>query len=322
MLSIATGRLLRGVLVVSSVVALTFLLLHLAPGDPVSLLLGPNATADQVAAQREALALDRPLPVQLGIWFADALHGDFGTSLATGRPVGAMLRDAWPATALLVALSLALSYLTGIFVGAIQAMTRRPSVDAVLSASTLTLFALPAYWLALLLVMVFSYRLGWFPAFGAAGLDADFLTGWPRVEDRLAHLALPLLTLVVIGIGGIARHVRAAMREVRTAPFVAAAEARGLSPRRILLRHLLRSALLPVVTLLGLSLPALFSGTVFIEAIFAWPGVGSLLVQAVQGRDYPVVLAATMISAVLVVAGSLLADLLAAWVDPRMRHAR
>lgn len=321
MLSLLAGRLVRGVLVVFGVVTLTFALLHLAPGNPVTLLLGPSASSAQVEARTRALGLDQPLPVQYGRWLGNAARGDLGESIATGRPVAAMLREAWPRTALLVALSLLASYLLGLLVGAIQATTRRPAVDHALSVGTLTLFAMPSYWLGLVLVMIFAWQLRWFPAFGATGLDADFLTGWARVQDRLAHLTLPLLTLTLIGVGGVARYVRSAMRDVREAPFVLAARARGLGRARVTRRHILRNALVPVVTLLGLSLPALFSGTVFIEAIFGWPGVGLLLVQAVGARDLPVVMAATTVSAILVVVGNLLADLLTARVDPRVRLA-
>jgi peptide/nickel transport system permease protein len=170
-----------------------------------------------------------------------------------------------------------------------------------------------------MLVMLFTYQARLLPSFGAAGLDADFLTGWERVADRLRHLTLPLATLTLIGAGGTARYVRGAMLDVAGAPFVAIARAKGLSPRTVAVRHVLRNALIPVLTLLGLSLPALFSGAVFIEAIFAWPGVGRILVEAVQARDYPVVMAATAVSAVLVVLGNLVAELLVAWADPRLR---
>jgi peptide/nickel transport system permease protein len=168
-------------------------------------------------------------------------------------------------------------------------------------------------------VMLFTYRARLLPAFGSAGFDADFLSGWQRLADRLRHLALPLTTLTLIGIGGTARFVRGAMLDVGNAPFVAIAHAKGLSPTRVTLHHVLRNALIPVVTLLGLSLPTLFSGAVFIEAIFAWPGVGRILVEAVLARDYPVVMAATAVSAILVVAGNLLAEMLVGWVDPRVR---
>src|SRR5881394_3828756 len=314
-------RLLTGIAVVLGVVILTFVLLHVAPSDPVRLMLGPTATAEQLTAQRRALDLDKPLPSQFATWVGRFARGDWGTSIAQGRPVRVVLGAAWPATVRLVALSLLLSYLIGLFIGAIQAARSRSRTDTILSVTTVTLFALPGFWLALMLVLVFTYWARWLPAFGAAGLDADYLSGGAWMVDRLRHLALPLTTLTLIGIGGAARFARGAMLDTLSQPFITTARAKGLVPRQVIARHALRNALTPIVTLLGLSLPALFSGAVFIEAVFAWPGVGRILVEAVQARDYPVVMAATTVSAVLVVAGNLLADILAAWLDPRVRSA-
>ncbi len=318
MLSAFVRRALAGLAVVVGVITLMFFLIHLAPGDPALLLVGPTASQEQLAAQRKALGLDRPLAQQYVTWLGRFVQGDWGTSIATGRPVRSMISTAWPATVKLVGLSLLLSYLLGIVVGAVQA-AKNGRLDTTLSVITVTLFALPGYWLGLMLVMVFTYWARALPAFGAAGFDADFLTGWQRLADRLRHLALPLATLTLIGIGGTARFVRGAMLDVRGAPHVAIAYAKGLSPTQVTLRHVLRNALIPVLTLLGLSLPALFSGAVFIEAIFAWPGVGRIMVEAVGARDYPVIMAATAVSATLVVAGNLLAEALAAWADPRLR---
>ena len=185
---------------------------------------------------------------------------------------------------------------------------------------------MPAYWLAIMLVLVFSYaaaRYGWpiwlrFPALGVASLDADFLSPGSRVVDRLRHLALPLATLGAIGVAGTARFVRGAVIDVRALPFVRTARAAGAHPVTVEIRHVLRNALLPIITLLGLSLPALFSGTVFVEVIFAWPGMGRVMVDAVAGRDYPLVMATTAIFAILVVIGNLLADLLYGLADPRI----
>lgn len=318
MLAALWRRLLAGLAVVLGVVTLTFVLLHLAPGDPVELLLGPTASPEQLAAQRTALGLDRALPVQFAAWLGRFARGDWGTSIGKGRPVRAVLGTAWPATVRLVALSLLLSYVIGIAIGAVQAARSGSRIDTALSVVTVTFFALPGYWLGLMLVMVFTYWARALPAFGAAGLDADFLTGWARLGDQLRHLALPLATLTLIGAPGAARFVRGAMIDVAAQPFVMTARAKGLTPVQVATRHILRNALTPVVTLLGLSLPALFSGAVFVEAVFAWPGVGRVLVEAVQARDYPVVMAATAVSAALVVAGNLLADVLAAWLDPRI----
>lgn len=314
-------RAVAGAAVVWGVVTLVFLLLHVAPGDPAALLVGTAATPAQVAEQRRVLGLDRPLPVQYSVWLARFARGDWGTSIVTGRPVRAMLGEAWPATARLVLLSLLLSYALGIAIGATQAGVGGTRLDTALSAASVTLFALPAYWLGLMLVMLFTYRLRLLPAFGAAGLDAEFLTPGARVVDAVRHLALPVATLTIIGVGGVARFVRGAMLDLRGSLFLVTAEAKGLSARRVLIGHALRNALIPVITLLGLSLPAVFSGAVFVEAIFAWPGVGRVLVEAVQARDYPVVLAGAAVSAALVVTGNLLAEVLTGWADPRVRAA-
>jgi peptide/nickel transport system permease protein len=313
-------RVLAGIAVVLGVVILTFLLLHLAPGDPVALMLGPRASTEQLASQRQAYGLDRSLASQFAIWVGKFARGDWGTSIAKGRPVRRVLGDAWPATVRLVGLSLLLTYLIGLVIGAVQAARSGSRTDTILSITSVTLFAAPGYWLGLMLMLVFTYWLRLLPGFGAAGFDADYLSGGAWLLDQLRHLALPLATLTLIGVGGAARFVRGAMLETLSQPFITTAHAKGLTPRRVVGRHALRNALTPVVTLLGLSLPALFSGAVFVEAVFAWPGVGRVLVEAVQARDYPVVMAATAISAVLVVAGNILADVLAAWVDPRLRE--
>ena len=320
MLAALARRAVSGLAVVAGVVTLTFFLLRLAPGDPVELLLGPAATPAQVAAQRHALDLDRPLAVQYVAWLGRFARGEWGTSIATGRPVQTLLGEAVPATLELVGLSLVLSYVLGLAVGAVQA-TARARLDTALSVATVTLYAVPGYWLGLMLVMVFTYWARALPAFGRAGFDSEFLSGWAWLADRVRHIALPLATLTLIGIGGTARFVRGAMLDVLGQPFVQTAHAKGLSPLAVTRDHVARNALVPVVILLGLSFPALFSGAVFVEFVFAWPGVGRKLVEAVLARDYPVVMAATAVSAILVVVGNLLADALVGWVDPRTRHS-
>ena len=195
-------RALIGVSVMWGVVTLMFLLLRVAPGDPARLLLGPTATPEQVEEQRRQLGLDRPVAAQYARWLSRLARGDLGTSIATGRPVRAMLAEAWPATALLVSLSLLLSYVLGILLALVQASVSGSRTDTSLSVASVTLFAMPGYWLGVVLVLVFAYWLRVLPAFGAAGLDAEFLSPLGRVGDRLRHLALPLATLTLIGIGG------------------------------------------------------------------------------------------------------------------------
>ncbi|MBI1723096.1 MAG: ABC transporter permease [Gemmatimonadetes bacterium] len=320
-------RLLIAMPTVLLVLTVTFVGLHLAPGDPVRLYLGPTADVATAEATRHALGLDRPLVVQYAAWLARFVTGDWGTSIAQHRPVTRVLGDALGPTLLLTGLSLLASYALGILLGAVQAARRRSRLDAAITAVTTALYALPSYVLALALVLVFAYGAvlwNWpavlrFPAIGAESVGAEFLDPGARLADRVRHLALPVLTLVVVGAAGTARFVRGSMVEALRQPFVRAARAKGLAERVVVLRHALRNALVPVIVLIGLQLPALFSGVVFVETIFAWPGMGRVTVQAVLGRDYPVVMAATAVFATLVVLGNLLADGAAALVDPRVR---
>ena len=329
MRTVPLRRLLVALFTVVLVLTATFAALHLAPGDPVRLFLGPSADAAVVAATRHAEGLDRPLVVQYVDWLARFATGDWGTSLAQQRPVARVLGDALGPTLRLVGISLVLTYLVGILVGAFQAARRRTALDTGLTAVTTFLYALPSYVVALSLVLVFAYAAalaGWpswlrYPAFGAASVGAEFLPRSARLVDALRHLVLPVTTLALVGAAGTARYVRGAVLEALRQPFVRAARAKGLGEGRVLLRHAVRNALVPVLTLLGLQLPALFSGVVFVEVIFGWPGMGRVTVQAVLARDYPVVMAATAVFAVLVVAGNLLADLLAAAADPRSEVA-
>ncbi len=320
-------RIVLGFGIVFLVVTVTFLLINLAPGDPARLWVGPAAGDAELDQARRLLGLDRPLVVRYVVWLTNFARGEWGISLAQQRPVAHVVAAALPHTLVLSITSLFLTYLAGVLIGVVQAMKRRTVIDTGLTVTTLVVYGMPAYWLAIMLVLVFAYgaaRFGWpawlqFPAMGVAALDTDFLTPWARVVDRIRHLALPLATLGAIGAAGTARFVRGAVLDVRGLGFVRAARAKGLNPVAVEVRHVLRNALLPIITLLGLSLPALFSGTVFVEVIFAWPGMGRVMVDAVGGRDYPVVMATTAIFATLVVAGNLLADLLYAVADPRLR---
>jgi peptide/nickel transport system permease protein len=319
-------RVALGLGIVLFVVTLTFVLVNLAPGDPARLWAAPGAGEAELEAARRTLGLDRPLPIRYASWLADFMRGDWGVSLAQQRPVVQIVGDALPHTLLLSISSLFLTYVGGILIGVIQAVRHRTATDTGLTVTTLIIYGMPAYWLAIMLVLVFSYaaaRYGWpawvrFPALGVTSLDAEFLSPAGRLVDRARHLTLPLVTLGAIGVAGTARFVRGSVLDVRSHPFVRTARAKGVAPSAVELRHVLRNALLPLITLLGLSLPALFSGTVFVEVIFAWPGMGRVMVDAVAGRDYPVVMATTAIFAMLVVLGNLLADLLYTVADPRI----
>lgn len=312
---------------VLAVLTVTFLALHLAPGDPVRLYLGAEADAGAVDALRRELGLDRPLAVQYVAWLGRFLTLDWGSSLAQRRAVTAVLGDALGPTLLLTGVSLALSWLGGLVLGTFQAARRGSRADTVLTAVTIAVQAVPAYVLGLGLVLVFAYGAalwGWpdtlrLPAMGASGAASDFLEPGARLADRVRHLLLPAATLALIGAAGMARYVRTMTVDALRHPAVRVARSKGLGEWRVLLAHAVRSAAPPLITLAALQLPMLFSGAVFVESIFAWPGMGRVAVAAVLGRDYPVVLAVTGVFAVLVVAGNLLADALAALADPRAR---
>ena len=321
-------RLALGFGIVFAVVTATFLLVNLAPGDPARLWVPPGAGEAELEAARRVLQLDRPLFVRYASWLLNFVRGDWGMSLTQQRPVMQVIVGALPHTILLSAASLLITYLGGVIIGVIQTRRRRSLLDSGLTIATLVVYGMPAYWLAIVLVMVFSYaaaRYGWpnwlqLPALGVTSLDADLLSPWGQLVDRARHLVLPLITLGAIGAAGTARFVRGSVLEVRGLAFVRTAQAKGVPVAVVEFRHILRNALLPVITLLGLSLPALFSGTVFVEVIFAWPGMGRVMVNAVSLRDYPVVMATTAIFATLVVIGNLIADLLYAAADPRMKE--
>ena len=327
MLRYLARRTVTGFALVLAVVSLVFLLLSLAPGDPARFWVAPGAGAEELAAARRALGLDRSLAERYATWLSAFLRGNWGTSLSQQRPVTSVIADALPHTLLLTGCSLLATYLGGIILGVVQAVKQRSALDTGLSAIALFILGMPSYWLAIMLVLVFAYsaaRFGWppwlqFPALGVASTNEFILSPVQRVVDRVRHLVLPLTTLAAIGAAGTAQYVRAATLDVLGRDFVRTAEAKGLARPAVIFRHVLRNALIPVVTLLGLSLPMLFSGTVFVEVIFGWPGMGRVIVDAVAARDYPVVMATTAIFGALVVAGNAIADLLYAAADPRLR---
>ncbi len=318
-----------GLGLVLAVASLTFVLLSLAPGDPARFWVGPGAGETELAAARHALGLDRSLAARYGAWLGEFVRGRWGVSLSQQRPVATIVADALPHTLLLTGLSLLATYLGGIILGLVQAVKQRTAVDTGITAVSLFVLGMPSYWLAIMLVLIFAYgaaRFGWppwlqLPAMGVASANAEFLSPAGRLSDRMRHLVLPLVTLSAIGAAGTARYVRAAILDIRGREFVRTARAKGLRPSVVLLRHVLRNALIPIITLLGLSLPMLFSGAVFVEVIFGWPGMGRVIVDAVGSRDYPVVMATTAIFGALVVAGNSLADVLYAVADPRLKES-
>jgi len=300
-------RRLSGALITVLVVSfLAYVALTFAPGDAAEALIGENASADQIAALRSQMRLDLPLWQRYWEYISSALiHGDLGRSLVSGRGVGELLAERLPSTVLLALVSMAMATIVGLGVGLLAASRPGSKLDLAATAGTVLGLALPPYWVAMLLVMLFSLHLRWLPVFGS---------GTP------AHLVLPSVTLAMPGAATVARLIRASVLEVKGSDFVRTALAKGLSPRRTLILHVLPNSLIPALTALGLNLSYLVGGAFVVETIFAWPGLGRLTVQAIFDRDVPVVMGAVLVVVPICLSVSLLVDLLHAALDPRVRH--
>lgn len=315
------GRLLQAVGVVFLVTTLTFLLIHLAPGDPLAAALERPGVTPEVRAQwRAQFGLDRPVGEQYLRWIANVPRGELGFSFSYRRPVRAVLADALPRTLLLVGLAVALSFVVGIAIGVLQAERVGGARDRWLGRLLLLLYSVPDFWLALLALLLFAYRLPILPPGGIVDpVLHDYLPFGGRVLDRVRHLVLPVGTLALLSTAVIARHQRAALRDVLPSDWMRTALAKGLTWRDAVRRHALRNALLSTITLLGLSLPALAAGAVFVEKVFSWPGMGLVTVSAIAARDYPLITAGVLVISVAVALGTLLADVAVALADPRIR---
>jgi peptide/nickel transport system permease protein len=313
-------RVAASIAIVFAVVTFTFVLVHLAPGRPF--VPGAETPMDPavVAELRRQFGLDQPLLVQYVKYLGALARGQLGQSFALHRPVADVLTDALPNTLILTGAALGIELLLGLALGVYQAVYARRLPDVGLGYATLFLNSVPVFWLGLLLLLVFGEWLRWFPVGGVVNpVVHDSLPWAGRVADRLWHLTLPALTLGCVGAAGTARYQRAAVLEVIGQDYVRTARAKGLRERRVVLVHALRNALLPLVTLFGLSFPFLLTGAVLVESVFAWPGLGRLSVEAIFRRDYPVVMAAAICASGLAVLGNLVADLLYAVADPRIR---
>ena len=306
------------------VVTLTFVLVRLAPGDPTALLVSPEASAEDAARLRASLGLDAPMPVQYARWSAAVLRGDLGESFATRRPVTVVLAEALPISLALGLSSLALSFIVGVAIGLVQGARRGTPLDTSLTVLTTSVYAAPSYWLALSLVALFTYGATvWgfpealrLPAFGVRDPAGQY-TGVAAMVDVVRHAILPVTVLAAVGAAGIARYARTTVADLTGAEWVRTARAKGLAARGVYGRHILANAMPPLVVLLALSIPGVVAGSVFVESVFAWPGMGRAMLGAIAARDYPVVMGATILYAALVIAANLAADLLLPILDPR-----
>jgi len=304
-------------------ITILFFLMRAAPGDPLSRLSeGRQLSPREVASLRARYGLDQPLTTQFGSFVKGLVRGDLGVSIEYGRPVTALLRERLPATVLLGGSVLLLNFTLGLWLGVTQAVRRGQRADRWLTTLSLLGYAMPSFWLGLVLAWLVGVKLRLLPAAGMAdpllGSEAGLLR---QTADVLRHLVLPTVTLSVVSIAATMRYQRTAMLDVLHLPYITTARAKGLAEGEVIWRHAWRNALFPVITLFGLWLPILVSGSVFVEAVFAWPGLGSLAAGAVWGRDYPLLMGASLLVAGLVVAGGFLTDIAYALLDPRVRLA-
>jgi ABC-type dipeptide/oligopeptide/nickel transport system permease component len=313
---------------------LTFSLIHLVPGDPAAVMLGERASPEAVARLRGELGLDRPLHEQYGRFLGGLLAGDLGRSLKTREKVSVEMANRFPATFELALAAILFASVFGVAAGILAARHRRSLLDALVMAGSLAGVSMPIFWLGLLAILLFSVGLGWLPLAGRIdpGLAVPRVSGFLLVDTLLAgrpaafldvvrHLVLPAVVLGTIPLAVIARMTRAAMLEVMTQDYVRTAWAKGLSERRVLLVHVLKNALIPTITVIGLQFGSLLGGAIITETIFAWPGVGRWLVLAVSARDFRAVQGGVLLLAGVFVVVNLVVDLLYAAIDPRIRLA-
>jgi peptide/nickel transport system permease protein len=310
-------RLLQSVAVVFSAATLAFVLLQLAPGDPATAL-GEGIAPELRATIRAQYGLDDSLATQYGRWLWSLLRGDLGWSRDQHRPVAAVLADALPRSLFLMGCALIVSVVGGMLIGAWQGARAGSRRDRTTSTALLVLYSLPEFWLALVLLVVFAHQLGWLPATGITDEMYRYMSTRQQFVDRVRHLVLPLTSLSLVGVAVFARYQRDAMQESMTQAFVRTARAKGLTESAVR-RQAWRSALLPVITLTGLMLPALITGAVFVERVFAWPGMGFAMIRAIEARDYPVVSAGVILGSAVTALGAALADIAREIADPRLR---
>jgi peptide/nickel transport system permease protein len=294
---------------------LIFVIITLAPGDPARMMLGTQATPEEIALERQRLGLDRPLPLRYAIWLADVAQFNLGRSQATNRPVVTLVIDAFPYTLRLALASLALAVAIGFPLGILAAVKQNGRADALVTGFNALGLSMPAFWLGLLLILVFSVGLRWLPPSGVGDPSKPFYL-------NLHYLILPVATIAMSNMSVFSRFVRSAMIDVLGADYVRTARAKGLAERLVVNRHALRNALIPVVTVLGIQFGRLLGGAVVTEAVFAYPGLGRLVVTSILNRDYPVVQATLMLIVLVFLVTNIVVDLSYAYLDPRVRLER
>jgi peptide/nickel transport system permease protein len=317
-LAFVTRRIGIAIPVLFGIMLLGFLFVHLLPGDPVQLLISPDQltgpdSAAYLERARQELGLDKPLPVQFLLWARDVLTGNFGMSYAQRVPVTEVIGPRWSATVTLVLSAVVIALAVGVPAGVVSALRQNTWVDYTSATVSMLAISIPVFFLGLVAIYVFAIVLGVLPSGGMNTL------GEQSFADSLRHLILPACTLAAVLVGPFVRYTRASLLDVLRQDYMTTAEAKGVPQTQVVVRHGLRNALIPLVTVLAVQVPTLLAGTVITETIFSWPGLGKATLDAISARDYPVILAIVLLSAVLVMVFNLLADIAAALLDPRIR---
>ncbi|PZN94439.1 MAG: diguanylate cyclase [Alphaproteobacteria bacterium] len=309
------GRLAGAVPTLLGISLVLFLVVHLAPGGPMDVYAdNPSVTPAALERIAEAYGLNRPLPVQYGLWLKSMLVGDWGYSIRTGRPVLVEMAERLGPTLLLGGVAMGAALLLSLVLGVVAAARAGQWADRIISGLALVGLSIPVFWLALVLQLVFSVWLGWLPSGGLQTIGVE------AVGDRLAHLAMPATVLAVATTASWSRYIRAGMITALGQDHIRTARAKGMGEATVLVRHALRNAIIPAVSIIALDLASVISGAVITEAIFGWPGIGSLFVQSMDGRDYPVLMGILMMGSAAVILANIAADLVQARLDPRIRH--
>ncbi len=322
MISYLLRRVLLFIPLLLGITLITFGVMHLAPGKPTDAMTDMNVKVSSEMKQRlvKLYGLDKPWYVQYGRWLSRVARFDFGTSFKDDVPVWGKIRSRLGNSLLLNAVTLLLILLAAIPLGVLSAVERNTWLDRVVSLLVFIGFSVPTFWVALVLMIVFGLHLGWLPISGLHSLDYDEMGAAARLLDLMKHLALPVLISAFTGLAGLSRYVRNGLLDVIRQDYVRTARAKGLPESRVIFKHALRNVLIPVITILGLSLPDLIGGSFIFETIFAYPGMGRLGFDAIMSRDYPVIMGVGTLAALLTLLGNFLADVAYRWADPRIRE--
>lgn len=320
MRSYITKRLLQALPILVGITLLTFLIMQLAPGNPMRTMINPRVTPEELARAEAALGLDKPLIVQYFNWLKEISQGNLGYTIKTGEPVAKLIVDRLPATLMLTGSAFLLSFALGVPLGVYSATHKYSKTDYGLTVVSFIGISIPSFFFGIALIYVFAVKLNWFPT---SGLQTINLAGseWEILIDRLRHLIMPAFVLALPQMAKVMRFTRSSMIDVMTQDYIRTARSKGLDESVVRFKHALRNASIPVITVFGISIPFLFGGAYITETIFNWPGMGSLGIAAITGREYPVIMGLNLFTSMLVLLGNLLADVLYAFVDPRIRFS-